>query len=356
MEEERVTENQRKPKAQLMFGRYEVLKTIGSGGVGSVYKVRDLERDGLEMALKVLTSEIPFDEHTLDRFRDELELSKEIRHPNLIEAYDLIEQENKLAYSMEYIDGEDLFTIFRRTKLDSNAIDSVMRQLLLALQALHEHGIYHRDIKLENIMVRRDGVVKLADLGLVKSMDSKAYTKTGILLGTAAYMPPEYIKMGEYDHRSDIYAAGIVLYELLAGRRRLENRNGNEIINHLIKTNFTLSKVSLGGVHRKYLKILDRATAIEPAKRFSSADKMREAFSDEGLEFNDAEVSPSQSKASEATVGQAAQAVENPELRQRYSIQDATSSRRVAKHHWFLGAAMVGASVLVLGALALYLS
>ncbi|MCB0353845.1 MAG: serine/threonine protein kinase, partial [Bdellovibrionales bacterium] len=230
-------------------------------------------------ALKVLVNDAAFDEHTLKRFQDEMRVCQEIRHPNLVEAYDLIDLGDTVAFSMEYVKGADLGSFFRQGKsLDHDELDWIFQQLLSALQELHDHGIVHRDLKLENVLIREDGVLKLSDLGLMKDLNSKGLTRAGVLLGTAQYMPPEYVKHSKYDQRGDIYATGVMLLELLVGKRRLADKPGMEAIEHLIKTKFEIPALLLEGLPRKYRHIIALATEVDPATRYQTAEAMRGDF------------------------------------------------------------------------------
>lgn len=258
--------------------RFETVRHLGDGAAGSVFLVRDRKRDNLEVALKVLINGTAFDENTIARFEQELEASQGVNHPNLIQAYDYIDLGDTIAFTMEYVPGKDLGATFASQPLTLDEIDMVFDQLLSGMAELHRHGIIHRDIKLENIILSMDGTVKLSDLGLMKRLNSEGMTRTGVLLGTAQYLPPEYIKKTQYDQRGDVYAAGTVLLELLTQKRRLSDKPGMEAIEHLIKTNFAVPKLSLTGLPRRYRQIVTKALAYNPDDRYQSADEMLDAF------------------------------------------------------------------------------
>lgn len=258
--------------------RFEVIEVVGEGASGAVYRVIDRMQGGKEVALKILLNNAAFDENTLSRFVAELRILEKIQHPNIVEAYDLIELGDTIAFTMEYVPGSDLGDLFRSRRIKHEEIDPIFRQILSALHELHQHGIVHRDIKLENVLVTSDGHVKLGDLGLMKCGELDGMTKTGVLLGTAQYMPPEYVRGSVYDHRGDLYAVGLMLYELLTCKRRLSDKSGNEALEYLIKTRFQIPRITLTGLPRKYLEIIDRALDPEPANRYQSALEMREAF------------------------------------------------------------------------------
>ncbi|RMG44532.1 MAG: serine/threonine protein kinase [Candidatus Dadabacteria bacterium] len=260
--------------------RFEVLRVLGEGAAGVVYLVRDRQRNGEKVALKVLTRSEAFDENTLERFKRELNACQKINHPNIVRAYELVKIEGALAFSMEYVEGQDLGKVFKKRKLAPHEIDHIFDQLLEALKELHQNNIYHRDLKLENVLIGKDGVVKLSDLGLMKHEDLQSLTKSGILLGTAQYMPPEYIKYCEYDARSDLYAVGVMLYEVVTGKRRLADKQGMEAIEYLLKTRFSIPKLTLNDVPRKYIAIIDKAMDPKASRRFQSAAEMQEAFVD----------------------------------------------------------------------------
>lgn len=258
--------------------RFEVIEVVGEGASGAVYRVLDRAQGGKEVALKILLNNAAFDENTLSRFVAELRILEKIQHPNIVEAYDLIELGDTIAFTMEYVPGSDLGELFRSRRVKHEEIDPIFRQILSALAELHKHGIVHRDIKLENVLVTSEGHVKLGDLGLMKCGEFDSMTKTGVLLGTAQYMPPEYVRGSVYDHRGDLYAVGLMLYELLTHKRRLSDKNGNEALEYLIKTRFQIPRITLTGLPRKYLDIIDRALDPEPANRYQSAEEMRAAF------------------------------------------------------------------------------
>lgn len=261
-----------------LLERFELVRVLGEGAGSVVYLVRDLRGDRKEVALKVLTNLEAFDENTLVRFQRELRICQRIRHPNIVEAYDLINSNGVFAFSMEYVEGQDLSRCHGHERLSSSAVSSIMLQVLAGLEELHSFGLVHRDLKLENILLAKDGGVKISDLGLVKEESAKKLTRTGILLGTAPYMPPEYIRSGRCDKRSDIYATGIILYELLSGKRRLSGMDGNAAIKHLLSTKFALPREDILTFETRFAAVVEKACALKPERRFQSALEMSQAL------------------------------------------------------------------------------
>jgi len=262
----------------LLTERFDLIRILGQGGAGTVYHVRDRFRGDREVALKVLVNKDAFDEHTLKRFKAEFEVCQKLSHNNIVRAYELIELEGLTAFTMEYVQGQDLGESIKKRKFNIQEIHRILLQLLNALEELHANGVLHRDIKLENILMTESGVVKLGDLGLMKRSDHEILTRSGILIGTAQYMPPEYITDSEYDCRSDLYAVGVVLYELLTNTRRLGDRSGNKVIKHLIRTKFETPKIPHGDIPSKYHYLIARTMAAEPSKRFQSVTEMKDAL------------------------------------------------------------------------------
>jgi len=257
--------------------RFILVKILGDGAAGVVYHVKDKLRGGQDVALKILTDTKAFDEHTTDRFREELKICQRIRHPNLIEAYELLRINGRLAFSMEYVQGSDLARLFSKKKFSPHQIDIIFDQVLSGLEELHSNGILHRDIKLENVLLRKDGTIKLSDLGLMKQYQ-KELTAKGVILGTAHYLPPEYVKEGRYDVRSEIYALGTMLYEMLTCQRWLPDMSGAKALEHMIKTKFRFPIESLIDVSAKYRHILDRSLAYKFSDRFQNVSEMKAAF------------------------------------------------------------------------------
>ncbi|MBX7144420.1 MAG: serine/threonine protein kinase [Oligoflexia bacterium] len=258
--------------------RFEVIGVLGEGAAGAVYRVRDRKHDGKEVALKILLNNSAFDENTLDRFLAELKICQTIHHPNIVEAYDLIHLGDTIAFTMEYVAGSDLGNLFRTRRFSYSEVDDIFCKILAGVSVLHEHKVVHRDLKLENVLIGENGTVKISDLGLMKWGEFESMTRTGILLGTAQYMPPEYVRESAYDERGDVYAVGLMLYEVLTGKRRLNEKSGNEALEYLIRTQFELPRITLTGLPRKYLAIIDRATAVDPLLRYQSAEEMRQAL------------------------------------------------------------------------------
>ncbi|MCB0330199.1 MAG: serine/threonine protein kinase [Bdellovibrionales bacterium] len=269
-----------------LANRFTVIDTLGEGASSSVYLVADSKRGGEHVALKVLQNDTAFDEHTMKRFTAELEVCKEIKHPNIVQAYDLIDLGDTIAFTMEFVRGADLLELFRHSeRLSNEEIDRIFIEILEALQQLHERDIVHRDLKLENVLIREDGMVKLSDLGLMKRLDRDGLTKPGLLLGTVHYMPPEYITGGEYDERGDLYGVAIMLLELVTKKRRLASLEGREVIQELIRTRFVIPEQRLLEIPRKYRTIIRKGTAIDIHQRYQNAAEMIADFKKEFSDF-----------------------------------------------------------------------
>src|SRR5579864_6677861 len=222
------------------IGPYEVVSQLGAGGMGEVYRAKDttLNRD---VAIKVLPDLFASDPDRLARFTREAQTLAALNHPHIAAIYGVEQSGGVRALVMELVEGEDLSAIIARGPIALADALPIARQITEALEAAHEQGIIHRDLKPANIKIRADGTVKVLDFGLAKAMDpagaspnvsqsptitTPAMTQAGVILGTAAYMSPEQAKGRPADKRSDVWAFGCVLYEMLTGARAFQ---GNDV-------------------------------------------------------------------------------------------------------------------------------
>ena len=194
--------------------RYEILKLLGEGGMGAVYKARDQEVDRL-VALKVIRPELAGHSSVLQRFKQELILARTVTHRNVIRIYDLGVADGCRFITMEFIEGRDLSSALEEGKLEPQEAVKILRQVCAALEAAHTEGVVHRDLKPQNIMLEASGRVVVMDFGLARSMEASGLTQAGAIMGTPAYMSPEQAKGLPADERSDIFALGIILYQML---------------------------------------------------------------------------------------------------------------------------------------------
>jgi len=199
-------------------GRYEILELLGEGGMGAVYKAADRELNRF-VALKLIRSDLASNPAILARFKQELLTAHQVTHRNVIRIYDLAEADDVKFITMEYIEGRDL----RRLLLDEGKLPperaiEIIRQVCLALDAAHIVGVIHRDLKPQNIMCDKAGRILVMDFGLARSIESKGMTQTGALMGTIEYMSPEQSMGKQLDARSDLFAIGLIFYELLTNK------------------------------------------------------------------------------------------------------------------------------------------
>src|SRR5438876_797111 len=210
------------------LGRYEIRSKIGAGGMGEVYLAQDTKLDR-KVALKILPADVAAHPDRMKRFVQEAKAASALNHPNIITIYEIDETDSGHFIATEYIDGETLRQHSLTGLLTLAESLDIAIQIANALAAAHAAGIVHRDIKPENVMVRRDGIAKVLDFGLAKLLESKEsgpeevtrpmlLTRTGVVMGTVAYMSPEQARGQRVDARSDIWSLGVVLYEMLAKR------------------------------------------------------------------------------------------------------------------------------------------
>jgi eukaryotic-like serine/threonine-protein kinase len=231
-------------------GPYEILSAIGAGGMGEVYKARDTRLDRT-VAIKILPEAFAADADRMARFQREAKTLAALNHPNIAHIHGLEDSGGVRALVMELVEGEDLAQRLTRGAIPIDDAFPIAKQIAEALEAAHEQGIIHRDLKPANIKLRPDGTVKVLDFGLAKALDplasspdvsqsptitTPAMTQAGIILGTAAYMSPEQAKGMPADRRSDVWAFGCVLYEMLTGRRTFEGDSVGEVVGAVFKS------------------------------------------------------------------------------------------------------------------------
>ncbi len=260
------------------IGDYEILSILGMGGMGKVYKVRNVISDRVE-AMKILLPDLNSNQGLADRFLREIRLLATLDHPNIAALRTALTYENQLAMIMEFVEGETLANRAARAPLSTADAVNYSDQVLSALSYAHKQNIIHRDIKPANMMLTPHGVVKLMDFGIARSATDGSLTSTGTTLGSLNYMPPEQVRGEAADARSDIYSFGVSLYEMLTGKLPFQGDSQYSLMTaHLNQT--PPEPITLRGDLPAGLNtIIMMAIAKDPASRFQSADAVRAALS-----------------------------------------------------------------------------
>jgi serine/threonine-protein kinase len=214
-----------------VLGRYRLIRRLGSGGMATVYLARD-ERLGREVAVKRLHADSP--EEMARRLEREARVGASLNHPNIVTVYDTGTDSEGVVVVMEYVEGETLGAALRRGRLDPDRAMTVLSGTADALDHAHAAGVVHRDVKPGNILLRRDGQVKLVDLGIAQAAAETRVTRTGSVLGTAAYMAPEQLRGGNVCSETDVYALAAVAFEALSGRKPREGRTPMEVAHRVV--------------------------------------------------------------------------------------------------------------------------
>jgi serine/threonine protein kinase len=264
-----------------LAGRYEILVPLGQGGMGVVYKAHDRELDEI-VALKLLRDDLPGAQQMARRFRSEIKLARRVRHRNVCGIHEFGQDGPHSFISMEYIAGIDYRKVLRDEGLTSVEAYEVAIQVAEGLQAIHEAGIVHRDLKTPNIMRDARGIVRLMDFGLAKQLDGTAvasgFTQTGMIVGTPEYMSPEQVRGENLDFRSDIYAFGIVVFELFTGEVPFRAETPLATILLHLQTPPPLDGEAAATIPKAAVPLLAKALAKAPGDRFVSAKEMGEAL------------------------------------------------------------------------------
>ncbi len=259
-------------------GRYQVIEELGQGGMGRVYKVFDT-KVGEKIALKLLRHEATLDRDSLERFSNELKLARKVRHKNVCQMFDLGEAGGIPYITMEYVHGEDLRQLIRKVgRLSPGQAVAIARQVCAGLEEAHQLGVVHRDLKPQNIMLDEDGNVRIMDFGIARSLVGQGLTEAGLLVGTPEYMSPEQVEGENVDPRSDLYSLGVVLYEMVAGRRPFEGGSALSIAHkqryEAPRDPRTFSSEIPEGLASIILKCLNK----DKASRFESARALGDAL------------------------------------------------------------------------------
>jgi tetratricopeptide (TPR) repeat protein/tRNA A-37 threonylcarbamoyl transferase component Bud32 len=255
--------------------RYQIIEELGKGGMGKVYKVFDQEVQA-KMALKLIKTEVSADKNTIDRFRNELKIARDISHKNICRMYDLGRVAGNYFITMEYVSGEDLKSFIRRARqLVVGTAIFIAKQVCEGLAEAHRGGVVHRDLKPGNIMIDKEGNAKIMDFGIARSISVKGITGAGVMIGTPEYMSPEQVEGKDVDKCSDIYSLGIIFYEMLTGQVPFEGDTpftiGVKQKSEIPKDPRSLNAQIPQDLSRLILKCLEK----DKESRYQNADELR---------------------------------------------------------------------------------
>lgn len=255
--------------------RYRIESMLGQGGMGRVYKAYDKEL-ARQIALKVLQPELSGDPNAMQRFKQELLLASRISHKNILRIHDLGEADNVKFISMAFVDGPDLHHLLSSGRLSLDRAQNIAQQLCEALDAAHSEGIIHRDLKPQNILMGAGDHVYVSDFGLAKSLESSSagMTRTGQYLGTPRYMAPEQVEGGQVDKRTDLYALGLILFEMVTGEDAFKGDSTLQIMYRRVKEKPPNPKQLNPELPDSLSSIILRCLEKDPANRYQDAQEI----------------------------------------------------------------------------------
>lgn len=263
-------------KGQKINDRYQIIKSIGEGGMANVYLAYDtiLDRD---VAVKVLRGDLSNDEKFVRRFQREALNASSLSHPNIVEVYDVGDDNGQYFIVMEYIEGKNLKELTKkRGKLTTTEVVDIMSQIADGLSVAHDSYIIHRDIKPQNIMILENGLVKITDFGIAMAMNATQLTQTNSVMGSVHYLPPEQASGKGSTLKSDIYSMGILMYELLTGVLPYRGDNAVEIALKHLKEPLPSIREELPDLPQSVENIILKSAAKNPKNRYNDAREMYE--------------------------------------------------------------------------------
>lgn len=265
----------------MKYGRYEIVRRLGAGSMGEVYLAHDPNIDR-RVALKVLHRQHITSKEIVQRFIKEAKAIGRLSHPHIVNVYDVGQDHGTIYIAMEYLEGQILNEAVQSMQLDFETIVNIIRQVALALNYAHQKGIVHRDIKPSNLILIDNHQVKLTDFGIAHLEDASLTLKTSAedIFGTPAYMSPEQITGNNADHRSDLYALGVILYELLAKQRPFVGNNIPDLFQSITKHKFVPPNKANPSLPNDLNAIVVKAMAKDPKKRFQTGQDFASALSD----------------------------------------------------------------------------
>ena len=275
-------------KGQKINDRYEIIKSIGEGGMANVYLGHDTILDR-NVAIKILRGDLANDEKFVRRFQREALSASSLAHPNIVEMYDVGEDDGTYYIVMEYVEGKTLKQLLKKrgTLTLSEAID-IMSQLTDGMAHAHDSYIIHRDLKPQNIMIKDDGQIKITDFGIAMALNSTQLTQTNSVMGSVHYLPPEQASGKGSTIKSDIYSMGIIFYELLSGSLPFRGDNAVEIALKHMREPLPSLREDNPSIPQSIENIIKKATAKNPKNRYDSARSMHEdlltALNDERMD------------------------------------------------------------------------
>jgi serine/threonine protein kinase, bacterial len=261
---------------KMLDGRYRVDSIIATGGMSAVYRGLDTRLDR-PVAIKVMESRYATDQQFLTRFQLEARAVARLKDPGLVAVYDQGVDGQHPFLVMELIEGGTLRELLReRGPMPPHAVAAVLRPVLGGLAVAHHSGLVHRDVKPENVLISDDGDVKIADFGLVRALAEAKITSDSVILGTAAYLSPEQVRSGDASPRSDVYACGILMYELLTGVTPFGGDSPLAVAYQRMDNDVPPPSTVIRGVPTQFDALIAHATARNPAGRFADAQEMGE--------------------------------------------------------------------------------
>ncbi len=329
-------------KGQMIAGRYQIIRTIGEGGMANVYLAHDtiLNR---EVAVKVLRGDLADDEKFVRRFQREAISASSLVHPNIVEMYDVGEDNGNYYIVMEYVNGRTLKSLIKkRGALTLPEVVDIMLQLTSGISCAHDSYIIHRDIKPQNVLILEDGRVKITDFGIAMALNSNELTQTNSVMGSVHYLPPEQANGSGATIKSDVYSLGILMFELLTGKIPFKGDNAVEIaIKHMKEPIPSVRKIN-PDIPQSIENIILRACAKNTKNRYDNVkemyDDIKNALTEEGLQQQKLVYKYPESNLEETKVVSNLSRIEkNNEIKEEEKVKQKPKESKVSKAMWITG-------------------